>query len=49
MSNVAPANPLEMLAYNLSLLIEDGQIVYVGTVSYTHLPGVVFLIRVFCG
>jgi acyl CoA:acetate/3-ketoacid CoA transferase beta subunit len=31
MSNVAPANPLEMLAYNLSLLIEDGQIVYVGT------------------
>ena len=31
MSNIAPANPLEMLAYNLSLLIEDGQIVYVGT------------------
>lgn len=31
MSNVAPANPLEMLAYNLSLLIEDEQIVYVGT------------------
>ncbi|HPF43623.1 MAG TPA: CoA-transferase [Syntrophomonadaceae bacterium] len=31
MSNIAPANPLEMLAYNLSLLIEDEQIVYVGT------------------
>lgn len=31
MSNVAPANPLEMLAYNIALLIEDGQIVYVGT------------------
>ena len=31
MSNIAPANPLEMLAYNLALLIEDGQIVYVGT------------------
>jgi len=31
MSNVAPANPLEMLAYNLSLMIEDNQIVYVGT------------------
>lgn len=31
MSNVAPANPLEMLAYNLSLIIENGQIVYVGT------------------
>lgn len=31
MSTVAPANPLEMLAYNISLEIEDGQIVYVGT------------------
>lgn len=31
MSNIAPANPLEMLAYNISLQIEDGQIVYVGT------------------
>ncbi|MDD3853104.1 MAG: glutaconate CoA-transferase [Syntrophomonadaceae bacterium] len=31
MSNVAPANPLEMLAYNLSRLITDGEIVYVGT------------------
>lgn len=31
MSNVAPANPLEMIAYNLSNQIEDGQIVYVGT------------------
>lgn len=31
MSTIAPANPLEMLAYNISLLIEDGQIVYVGT------------------
>ncbi|HHW61573.1 MAG TPA: 3-oxoacid CoA-transferase [Syntrophomonadaceae bacterium] len=31
MTNIAPANPLEMLAYNLSLLIEDEQIVYVGT------------------
>lgn len=31
MSTVAPANPLEMLAYNISLQIEDGQIVYVGT------------------
>lgn len=31
MSNVAPANPLEMLAYNISLQIKDGQIVYVGT------------------
>lgn len=31
MSNVAPANPLEMIAYNLSNSIEDGQIVYVGT------------------
>ncbi len=31
MSTVAPANPLEMLAYNIALQIEDGQIVYVGT------------------
>lgn len=31
MSNIAPANPLEMLAYNISLMIEDDQIVYVGT------------------
>lgn len=31
MTNVAPANPLEMLAYNISLQIDDGQIVYVGT------------------
>ena len=31
MSNVAPANPLEMLAYNISRLITDGEIVYVGT------------------
>lgn len=31
MSTVAPANPLEMLAYNISLAIHDGQIVYVGT------------------
>ncbi|HZK42859.1 MAG TPA: CoA-transferase [Syntrophomonadaceae bacterium] len=31
MSNVAQANPLEMLAYNISLQIHDGQIVYVGT------------------
>ncbi len=32
MSSVAPANPLEMLAYNISLLIDNEQIVYVGTV-----------------
>ncbi|MGS0763877.1 CoA-transferase subunit beta [Syntrophomonas curvata] len=31
MSKTAPANPLEMLAYNISLQIENGQIVYVGT------------------
>lgn len=31
MSTVAPANPLEMIAYNIASLIEDGQIVYVGT------------------
>ncbi|WP_054695358.1 CoA-transferase [Syntrophomonas palmitatica] len=31
MSSVAPANPLEMLAYNISLLINNDQIVYVGT------------------
>lgn len=31
MSKIAPANPLEMLAYNISLQIENGQIVYVGT------------------
>jgi len=31
MSNIAPANPLEMLAYNISRLINDGEIVYVGT------------------
>ena len=31
MSNVAPANPLEMLAYNVSRLITYGEIVYVGT------------------
>ena len=31
MSNVAPANPLEMLAYNISRLITDGEIVYIGT------------------
>jgi len=29
--SIKPANPLEMLAYNISLMIEDGQIVYVGT------------------
>ncbi|HBQ24985.1 MAG TPA: CoA-transferase subunit beta, partial [Syntrophomonas sp.] len=31
MSKIEPANPLEMLAYNISLQIENGQIVYVGT------------------
>lgn len=31
MTDSAYANPLEMLAYNISLLVEDGQIVYVGT------------------
>ncbi|NLJ72143.1 MAG: hypothetical protein GX333_03915 [Syntrophomonadaceae bacterium] len=31
MTAVAPANPLEMLAYNIALEIVDGQIVYVGT------------------
>lgn len=31
MSKVEPANPLELLAYNISLQIENGQIVYVGT------------------
>jgi acyl CoA:acetate/3-ketoacid CoA transferase beta subunit len=31
MNKLAPANPLEMLAYNISLQIENGQIVYVGT------------------
>ncbi len=31
MTTIAPANPLEMLAYNIALEIHDGQIVYVGT------------------
>lgn len=31
MSEVAPANPLEMVAYNLSRQIEDNQVVYIGT------------------
>ncbi len=31
MSNITDPNPLEMLAYNIALNIEDGQIVYVGT------------------
>lgn len=31
MSKVAPPNPLEMLAYNIAKMIEDDQIVYVGT------------------
>ncbi|MGE5398603.1 MAG: CoA-transferase subunit beta [Chitinophagales bacterium] len=31
MSNMEAPNPLEMLAYNISLQIDDGQIVYVGT------------------
>lgn len=28
---IAPANPFEQLAYNISTLIEDGMVVYVGT------------------
>ncbi|TFH42197.1 MAG: hypothetical protein E4G96_03945 [Chrysiogenales bacterium] len=31
MTDMKPANPLEMVAYNLSLQIEDHQVVYVGT------------------
>lgn len=31
MTQTAPANPLEMVAYNLSRQIEDNQIVYIGT------------------
>jgi len=31
MSQVEPANPLEMVAYNLARQIKDGQIVYIGT------------------
>lgn len=31
MTTMAPANPLEMLAYNIAQEIHDGQIVYVGT------------------
>ncbi|MGE5416032.1 MAG: CoA-transferase subunit beta [Acidobacteriota bacterium] len=31
MSKIAPANPLEMLAYVISLQIEDHKVVYVGT------------------
>ena len=43
----APANPFEQLAYNVSLQIQDGMIVYVGTglpmvgailAKYTHAP-----------
>lgn len=49
MSKIAPANPLEMLAYNISLQIENGQIVYVGTglpmvgailAAKTHAPNI---------
>ena len=44
-----PANPLEQLAYNISLQIQDGQIVYVGTglpmvgailAAKTHAPNI---------
>ena len=49
MSKVEPANPLELLAYNISLQIENGQIVYVGTglpmvgallAAKTHAPNI---------
>jgi len=52
MSNVAPANPLEMLAYNIALEIEDDQIVYVGTglpmvgamlAKLTHAPNITMI------